>query len=117
MQGNAMKITITDKQRKRASQYITLTGDDKVDETLIAQLELSRQLMQAGKSNDMTSMTLTQAWQYNLVATFSMQALQHFLALRTSKDAHWDIQELAHSLFSQIPDEHSYLFEEFIKDT
>lgn len=67
-------------------------------------------------SNDEISLLLPQAWHYNLIATFSMQALQHFLYLRTKKDAHWDIQELAWALYSQIPEDHKYLYASYIKD-
>lgn len=109
-------IIITEEQRERASKYITLTGDNEVDEVLIAQLELSRQLVEKKKANDNISMTLTQAWQYNLIASFSMGALQHFLKLRLKQDAHWDIQELAQKLYKAIPEEHKYLFEHCIKE-
>jgi len=36
------------------------------------------------------------------------------LALRTSKQALWEIRELAYDMFESLPDEHKYLFKEFI---
>lgn len=110
-------IIITEEQRERASKYITLTGDNEVDEVLIAQLELSRQLVEKKKANDSISMTLTQAWQYNLTCSMSLTAVQHFLALRTKTDAHWDIQELAHKIYEAIPEEHKFLFTDYLKET
>jgi thymidylate synthase (FAD) len=65
-------------------------------------------------SCDDRSMLLPQAYNYNLVATFSMTALQHFLELRLKKDAHWDIQELANKLYEAIPEDHKYLFEDYL---
>ena len=107
-------IVITKEQRERASKYVTLTGDDEVDEVLIAQLELSRQLVEKKKANDSISMTLTQAWNYNLTCSMSLSAVQHFLRLRLKRDAHWDIQDLAKHILDSIPKEHLYLFDEYI---
>lgn len=69
-----------------------------------------------GEANDEISLLLPQAWQYNLVATFSLGALQHFLKLRLKKDAHWDIRELANCMYNAIPEEHKYLFDDIIAE-
>ena len=107
-------IIITEEQRERASKYITLTGDNEVDEVLIAQLELSRQLVEKKKANDNISMTLTQAWHYNLFCSMSLQAVQHLGKLRLKGDAHWDIRKFTELLFLALPDEHKYLFEDIV---
>lgn len=107
-------IVITKEQRERASKYVTLTGDNEVDEVLIAQLELSRQLVEKKKANDSISMTLTQAWHYNLTCSMSLTAVQHFLKLRLKPDAHWDIRDLANNILATIPEDHLYLYEEYI---
>lgn len=65
-------------------------------------------------ANDEISLLLPQAWKYNLVCSMSMSAVQHFLRLRTKKDAHWDIQELAHKMYEALPEDHLYLFDEYI---
>ena len=70
------------------------------------------QCVKNGEANDEISLLLPQAWQYNLMASFSLGALQHFLKLRLKPDAHWDIRELAKKLYDAIPIEHRYLFEE-----
>ena len=105
-------IVITKEQKERASKYVTLTGDAEVDEVLIAQLELSRQLVEKKKANDSISMTLTQAWRYNLTCSMSLTAVQHFLRLRLKRDAHWDIQNLATNIYEAIPNDHKYLYED-----
>lgn len=66
-------------------------------------------------ANDEISLLLPQAWKYNLVATMSLGAVQHFLKLRLKKDAHWDIRELAHKIYEAMPTEYLYLFEDTIK--
>jgi thymidylate synthase (FAD) len=70
----------------------------------------------SGVKNDDVSMLLPQAWRYNLVCTMSMTALQHFLALRTSREAHYDIMDLAYEIYEALPSEHVYLFKDFVKD-
>jgi len=44
------------------------------------------------------------------------QAIQHFLELRTTKDAHYDIQKLAYAIYEALPSEHIYLFKEYINE-
>lgn len=70
------------------------------------------QCVKNGEANDEISLLLPQAWQYNLMASFSLGALQHFLKLRLKPDAHWDIRELAQRLYEAIPEQHKYLFED-----
>lgn len=70
------------------------------------------QCVKNGEANDEISLLLPQAWQYNLMASFSLGALQHFLKLRLKPDAHWDIRALAECLYKAIPEEHLYLFED-----
>ena len=98
---------------KRASKYITLTGDKSTDIVLIKQLELTRELSASKKykDNDNVAMTLTQAYKYNLTCSFSLTALQHFFDLRDTKEAHWDIRELANKLYVELPEETIYLFD------
>jgi thymidylate synthase (FAD) len=105
----------TEKQRKLANKYITFTGDDEVDEQLIHQLEMARQFAVAGKSNDIISMTLPQAYNYSFILTMNIESLQWFLKLRTADDVHYNIKELAYALYDQIPSSHKYLFTDYIK--
>lgn len=102
---------------EKASNYITLTEDEDVNKVLVKQLELSRELVKMGKGCDDVALTLTQAYKYNLSATFSMQALQHFLKLRLEyKSSHYDIVELAENLALNIPEDHKYLFEDIVNN-
>ena len=71
--------------------------------------------IESGASNDDISMLLPQAYQYSAVVTMNAQAIQHFLKLRTKPDAHWDIRNLANEIYANLPEEHKYLFEEYVK--
>ena len=107
-----MQINITEKQRERASKFLTFTGDKEIDDQLIAQLELSRQHAVAGKSDDFISMTLPQAYEYRFQVSLNAQALQHFFNLRGGCDshAHYDINALANAMFDCLPEDHKFLF-------
>jgi thymidylate synthase (FAD) len=37
------------------------------------------------------------------------------LELRSSKDALWEIQGLAKAIYNALPEEHKYLYEEYMK--
>jgi thymidylate synthase (FAD) len=91
----------------------TPTNNTNVNVALVKIMEI---IDNVKASCDDRSMLLPQAYNYNLVATFSMTALQHFLELRLKKGAHWDIQELANKLYEAIPEDHKYLFEDYIKN-
>ena len=78
--------------------------------------DMIRDCVNQGIANDEISLLLPQAWQYNLVCTMSLSALQHFLKLRLKKDAHWDIQDLAKALYFAIPSDHEYLFQDCLTD-
>jgi thymidylate synthase ThyX len=54
-----------------------------------------------------------QAMQYDLVVSFNIQSLQHFIAMRgEGTHANFDIQEMSKLLLEAIPEKHKYLFEE-----
>ena len=105
-----MKIEITEEQKRRASEFIELTGIDEVDKALILNLELTRQAIRNGVKNDIASLMLSQSWKYRWVAKFNYRSLQNFLALRTNSHAHFQIQEVAKAMYEQIPEEHKFLF-------
>jgi thymidylate synthase (FAD) len=62
------------------------------------------------KSNDDLKLLLPQGFIYEMQVQFNAQALQHFLALRTAKSAHYHIRELANEVFIALPEDHKYLF-------
>jgi len=102
----------------RAKKYIRLTGDEFIDKMQIKQLEILRETVayKKGKSNDLTKYTLPECYLTQEVLTINARSLQNLLSLRSDKSALWEIRELARCLFNALPDEHKYLFEEFMKD-
>jgi len=107
---------IDDKLKERASKYIIMTGNNMVDLANIKTLEELRKLVASGLANDISKYNLVEAYKTSLVMTINARSLQNFLSLRTDKSALWEIQDLARAMYDVLPDEHTYLFQEFVKD-
>ena len=91
------------------------TGDKKVDEILKSLLLNIKVMIAYGKPNDVVSLMLPQAYQYRWVAKFNYRSLQNFLQLRTDKHAHFHIREVAYAMYECLPDEHKFLFKDFVR--
>ena len=104
-------------KRRREDLQFTRTSNDYINDKLQDIMDIVDEAIEEGYSNDDISMLLPQAYQYSCVVTMNAQAIQHFLNLRVKMDAHYDIRMLAHSLFEEIPDDHKYLFKEFVHVT
>ena len=94
---------ITEENVARASRYVHLTGDDLTDYTSIVQLELLRENVLTGKSNDISKYNVGESYRTQLTWTINMRSLQNFLSLRTDKKALPEIQHLAHLIYAQLP--------------
>lgn len=68
---------------ERASKYIHLTGNDLVDYTSIIQLELLRETVNTGISNDISKYNIGEAYRTQLTWTINLRSLQNFLSLLT----------------------------------
>ncbi|MDY0138272.1 MAG: FAD-dependent thymidylate synthase [Candidatus Izemoplasmatales bacterium] len=91
------------------------TGDDIVDTILGEYKKEIEYQIAMGKSNEIISLMLPQAYQYKWTAMFNARSLRNFLALRTSSSAHFQIRELANAMFECIPSDIKYLFEDCVK--
>jgi len=101
---------------KRPSQYVVLTGNEKVDMSICHALEHLRLLVQDGISNDLTKYALPEAYKITEQLTINARSLQNFLSLRSDKSALWEIQQLATSLYEALPTGHQYLFTHCMKE-
>ena len=98
------------KDIERAGKYLVMTDNEKVNEMSIKALENLRQILKEGISNDKAKYCLPESYKTELTWTINARSLQNFLTLRSSKSALWEIQDLAHKLYSSLPKEHQYLF-------
>ena len=95
--------TVDHESLLRAEKYIHLTGDDDVDYASICALENLRELVVAGKSNDIAKYALPECWRVRLTATINLRSLQNFLSLRTDRKALPEIQHLARLIYESLP--------------
>lgn len=101
--------------RERAEKYLVMCGVDMVDEMSIRALENLRLVLVEGISNDRAKYCLPESYKTELTWTINARSLQNFISLRSDKSALWEIQDLAHALFEELPVEHRYLFSDSIK--
>ena len=65
------------------------------------------------KKDDL-KLLLHQSFIYEGQMQFNAQSLQHFLKMRTDRGAHFHIIAFAKELYSQIPEDHKFLFEDCV---
>lgn len=91
------------------------TGDPEVDEALASWKQIVEAFVASGKSNEITSLMLPQAYQYRWQVQFNARSLINFFELRRARGAHFHIRDVANAMFETIPEELRYLFEK-VKD-
>ena len=103
-----------DSLNSREGKYLVFTGYNDIDNASINALEALRVFVCSGLSNDKIKYCMPEAYKTSLVWTINARSLQNFLKLRTDKRALWEIRELAYEIFKQLPEDHRFLFEEFL---
>lgn len=81
--------------------------------SLLSQLKTT---LICGTSNDIAKYMLPEAFKTRLQWQIDGRNLQSFLELRSSREALWEIQLLARAVFDVLPEEHKYIYEEYMKD-
>ena len=100
----------TCKDAKRAEKYLVFTGVVFVDEMSIKALENLRLVLKEGISNDKAKYCLPESYKTELTWSINARSLQNFINLRSDKSALWEIRDLAHKLYNELPEDHKYLF-------
>jgi thymidylate synthase (FAD) len=99
----------------RAAKYVRFIDNEPfMNDIIIKQLELLRLAVSSGKANDITKLALPESYLTEEYLTINARSLQNFLALRSDKSAFWLIREVAQALYDALPDEHKYLFTDFM---
>ena len=96
-------------------KFCVLTGHIAVDANIARALSALQYALEDGISNDIAKYCLPEAFKTRLQWQIDGRNLQNFLELRTSKDALWEIQNLARAIYDALPSEHRYLYEEHVK--
>ena len=93
-------------------KYFYFTGDDDTDELLMAQINILRQAMLLGKSNDDVKHLIPEAMLTNGSYTINMRAFRHLVMLRQGKEVYKPFRELVRALIDAMPREYEYLIED-----
>ena len=99
----------------RAAKYLVWTGNEIVDNMSIRALEELRKAIVQGIPNDLAKYCMPESYKTELSWTINARSLQNFLSLRSDKAALWEIRQLAHAVYGNLPDEHKYIFTDYIK--
>jgi len=67
-------------------------------------------IAESKESNDIKNYMLPEAFKTRLLWQIDGRNLQNFLTLRCSKEALWEIRELAKEIFDNLPDHHKYIY-------
>ena len=100
---------------KKASKYLVWTNILNVDLSSIIALENLRLGLLDGISNDKAKYCLPESYKTELTWSINARSLQNFIELRSSKSALWEIRELANIIYNKLPEEHKYLFKDFLR--
>jgi thymidylate synthase (FAD) len=103
--------------KSRMEKYLVFTGNRDIDAISMVALENVRKLLVAGYANDVVKYSLPESYKTTIAWTVNARSLQNFLKLRSSKAALWEIRDLANHLYSTLPEDHKYLFEDCIGET
>lgn len=104
-------VAYTQDQLNQCAKYLVFTDDDTVNSASIMSLWMLQQIIKSGIPNDKAKFCMPESYKTSLVMTINARSLQNFIALRSSKHALWEIQDLAKAIYDVIPEDHKFLFE------
>jgi len=97
-------------------KFLVFTSNEIVDRASKTALDNLQKVLKEGISNDIAKYCLPESYKTELTWSINARSLQNFLHLRTSKDALWEIRNLANAIYAALPEEHKYLFKDCICD-
>jgi thymidylate synthase (FAD) len=100
---------------ERAEKYINVSGDEKIAERQIFQLQMILDILKFGYSNDIAKNLNVESLKTNLIFTINARSLRNFFSLRLSPKAHYEIRTLAINLALQLPKEHLTLYSDIFE--
>ena len=107
-------LPLINENMQRASKYIVLSDDENIKKQSINALESLRLAIKNKTANDIAKYLIPECYKTELVWSINARSLQNFLELRSAKVAWREIQELAYNVFNALPNNHKYLFANFL---
>lgn len=99
---------------KQPQDLLISTGNDTVDQLTIDHINNLRKLVKDNKdlTNDIVKYGITENYPVTFQMSFNIRSLRHFISLRQSKKAHFEIRKLASAFKELIPEDHLIFFED-----
>jgi len=88
----------------KASQYIKMVKNHDVNVKSVYALNGLQQCVKAGIGNDFSKYAMPEAYLTELSWTVDSDTLNHYISLRDSTSAHWEIREIAKELKEYLDD-------------
>lgn len=74
-----------------------------------------KELVKAGVPKEDARMVLPNACTTSLVISMNPRSFRNFLKLRLDTHAQWEIRELTKAMLESIPEDHKFMYEDFLK--
>jgi thymidylate synthase (FAD) len=100
------------KNYKKATDFVKMTGNVKVDNRSIAALNALQEVIKMGIPNDEAKYCMPESFYTTFVSTMNIRSFKHFYGLRTSPAALKEIRELAEAMYEVLPDKVKFLIKE-----
>lgn len=98
----------------RLSKYLKFFITENIYLPTVKALEAVRLNVKAGIPNDLAKYGLPENFLTTQVWTCNAQSMRNYLKVRTAKDAHFEIRELATNIFENLPNDHKFMFEDVV---
>jgi thymidylate synthase (FAD) len=104
---------------ERAGKYIEISGIEYIDVQNIEALENVRELVIHNPEipNDKLKLALPEVYKWKGRVSYNITSLRHFFKLRSAKDAHYIIRELAFRMYDALPEDYKFMFEDCMGET
>ncbi|AWI34510.1 FAD-dependent thymidylate synthase [Helicobacter apodemus] len=116
LKNEASFLPIDSNNLKRAEKFLVFTSNALVNEASVFALENLRNLLLQNISNDLAKFAMPESYKTELTWSINARSLQNFLSLRSSKSALWEIRKLALAIFDTIPQNHQFIFKDFMEE-
>ena len=116
LKNEASFLPIDSNNLKIAEKFLVFTSNALVDEASVFALENLRNLLLQNISNDLAKFAMPESYKTELTWSINARSLQNFLNLRSSKSALWEIRKLALAIFDTIPQNHQFIFKDFMEE-
>jgi len=100
------------------NDYCYINEDNKhLTDSLVEQMNILLREVRKGYRNDDLKYLMPTAFKTQIIIRADGRNLQNFLALRSTTHAHYEIRELAYAIYDVLPEQHKYLFKDFVDET